>query len=390
MKLKLILYSFFFILTCLISSAQVTTLSATVTGADGYVFAFGSVTATLVATTGNINCALYKLNNIPMGGSSAPCTVSGTMDSTGTFIINLSDDHKIFPVGTLWSISVCPPVASPCQSSLQDVYGMTLDLSAQISNSLKVTTGNSFNIPNFFADSEIINPALGSIYFSLSTQTIRQWTGLTWVNFNSNNLPSGFYSSGTFHFIQMSNSINTIFGQRATDTNCSGPWIDYRNNANNLDLFVVDCNGVVQTPEVFISGPSPQIAIPIANSSTGTTSTLLAKTISGQAQIASTSDTAIPVYPVIPSNTVNGNVVCAPGVTGNACLVLMGITSCTFDSNGVTIDHFVGASTSVGGDCTDLGAILPPGPLCIVGKAMTTTTGGNNGSILVQPFCYHS
>src|SRR5579859_336402 len=390
MKLKLILCSLFVILVCLGVSAQITTVTGTISSPDGFLLVGGSITANFTPINGQINCAQSLISGQRMGTANNPCTVTATMDNTGTFTMNLTDDHRINPQGGQWSFSVCPPINSPCQTVLVDIFGATQDISNSINNALTPMTGSALNLPQFFADSEIPNSGPNMVYYNVTSNVIRYYNGISWGNISSGSLPNNFYQGGTFNFNQLSNGINTIFGKRATDTSCTGPWIDFRNAANTLDLFLVDCNGVVQVPEIYISGPNPEIAIPLLNNGTGTTSALLAKLNGTAVQKIGTGDTAIPVYPVIPSNTVNGNVVCAPGTTGNACVVLLGQATCTFDAGGGTANHYVGASTTTAGDCKDLGATLPAGPICIVGQLMTSPAGGANGTVFVQPFCYHT
>lgn len=393
---KLILCSLLFI--CNLAWSQFTTVTGTIVSSDGFVFANGIVTATFIPIGGQISCTGYILQGVgPMGGPSTPCSAQTVMDTNGSFTLLLADNSLIQANGTTWNIGVCPPISVPCQYFNTFIAGPSIDLSTTITNNLAPLQGAGLVLPIFFSDSEVSNTNNISnvLYFNTSLDQVRIWNGIGWASTAtgaSNNLPSNFYSpqSGQFNFPQLTNGNKTIFGNRATDTSCSGPWQDFRNAANTIDLFLVDCNGVVQTPEIFISGPTPQIAIPITNSGTGTGAALLAKTINGQIQTITTSDTAIPAYPVIPSNTVNGSVVCAPGTSGSACPVLLGITTCTFDGGGSTVDHYVGASTTVAGNCKDVGATLPAGPLCIVGRAMQSVSGGQNATVLVQPFCYHT
>ena len=113
----------------------------------------------------------------------------------------------------------------------------------------------------------------------------------------------------------------------------------------------------------------------IANSGTGTTNQLLAKlNASGQILTVSTSDTATPAYIVYGGG----------GTTGNATVALGGKALCTFDAGGATALHYVGVSSTVAGNCKDLGATVPASGVWVVGIAAATVSGGANGYVDVS------
>lgn len=90
---------------------------------------------------------------------------------------------------------------------------------------------------------------------------------------------------------------------------------------------------------------------------TGTTGKLLAKiNSSGKAVIATTSDTNVPLWPVIPTSASTG---CTDGTSGNACLVNAGDATLTVDAGGIAAFHYAIASTTTAGRIRDGGA-LPP------------------------------
>lgn len=128
-----------------------------------------------------------------------------------------------------------------------------------------------------------------------------------------------------------------------------------------------------------------------ANAGSGTTVGLLAKlNTSGQALTATTVDTSVPVFLVLPTVTVTPTTICAPGTTGNVCLGTFGQANCTVDAAGAIAGDFVGQSTATNGRCMDLGAVLPASPACIVGTF--AASGAANASVLVniEPSCYTS
>lgn len=107
--------------------------------------------------------------------------------------------------------------------------------------------------------------------------------------------------------------------------------------------------------------------------STGTTLNKLAK-LAGTTDtvvIATTSDTAIPLFLVV----------AGAGTSGNAILQLDGEAPCIFDGATIALD-FVVASTTTGGDCHDTGSPVAPTSGWVVGQV--TSTNGSGGTYTVQ------
>ncbi len=116
--------------------------------------------------------------------------------------------------------------------------------------------------------------------------------------------------------------------------------------------------------------------------STGTTAKLLSKINgSGAAVIATTSDTAIPVFITLATDATIG---CTAGTTGNACFASAGQGTCTADATGITSAHFVIASTVTGGRCRDGGATAPAS-VFILGIAAATCAGNADCTVQIMP-----
>jgi hypothetical protein len=167
---RLIIYSLFIFINAGFSWG--TTVTATIVSPDGYPYASGTVIATLTPITGTIACNQYKVNGVSMGGSTTPCIVQGTMNSSGAFTITLTDDHTIFPTGSLWSITVCAQANNSCSSSLQDVFGTSINLSTAINNTLPTIAASAFQYPRMFANPEAAVSGLGSAYYNLIDNSI--------------------------------------------------------------------------------------------------------------------------------------------------------------------------------------------------------------------------
>lgn len=176
---------------------------------------------------------------------------------------------------------------------------------------------------------------------------------------------SSFPGTGTVTHSAGALNLNTCMfgnagGDSKVDTNCT-----------------TDMSGHIGASSFTASGPTQIIDPSIPNASSGTTVYKLTKIVGGQALTATTSDTTIQLYAEAPTNTVAG---CAPGTTGNACLVTLGYPIVTADASGITLNHYVGASTTIAGDVTDLGS-SPNTPGCLGQAAIAAISGSAIGAI---------
>ncbi|HXB11451.1 MAG TPA: hypothetical protein VNZ45_05660, partial [Bacteroidia bacterium] len=173
--------------------AQTTTVTATVLFPDGQPFVNGNVTAAFTPSSGNISVFTYKLN-----GAAFPYNVSGTMNGSGTFSIILTDDHRVTPLGGQWTITVCSNANLPCSSSIQDVFGPSIDLSGPINAAILVASGNSFGYPKFYNDTEAaLNLGPGIAYYNLNTNKIRFFNGTIWQDVSTGGGGGGNINPGS-------------------------------------------------------------------------------------------------------------------------------------------------------------------------------------------------
>lgn len=110
------------------------------------------------------------------------------------------------------------------------------------------------------------------------------------------------------------------------------------------------------------------------NSGTGTVDNRLARLTGAPstATVATTSTTG-GLIGVVASNG---------GTTGSAQVVVSGVVPCQFDGS-TTAGNYVGASTTLAGRCTDLGATLPDTGVQIIGRVLSTNVGAGTYSIYV-------
>jgi hypothetical protein len=175
---KLILFSLLLSIISISLYSEATTVTATVQFPDGQVFENGTVQADFTPISGNISVFTYKLN-----GAAFPYNVSGTMNSSGTFTLTLTDDHVVSPQGGQWKFTVCSNANLPCAISVQDVFGPSIDLSSAINASVITAVGNSFNYPRFYNDTEAaLNLGKGIAYYNITSGKVRFYNGSTWAD----------------------------------------------------------------------------------------------------------------------------------------------------------------------------------------------------------------
>ncbi len=168
----------FIFLASIFCQAQTTSTTATPLYPDGNNFAGGTVQAVFTPPTGIIDQNLYLLN-----GSPFPYYVNGTINGSGQFTFTLTDDHIVRPLGGRWMFTICSPASVPCTTSLQDVFGASIDLTTLINNDVAPISGVPSYFPIFFQDSEIHNNVNGGTeYFDYVSKTFRCWNGSSWSN----------------------------------------------------------------------------------------------------------------------------------------------------------------------------------------------------------------
>jgi hypothetical protein len=183
--------------------SQSTNVVATITDhPDGQTWNNGTVTATFVPGP-------VGLYNWP--GGPIPNTVSGTMNGSGTFTINLPDNTTITPIGSAWRLSICPNATSGCVSTQITAAGTSMNLSTQLS---AVATSPRFPATQLawaYLDQEISPaPVQGGFYWNVTNQIHRQWSGSAWQNWSGGG-GGGSAPAAPTNSIQLSNAGQTAF-----------------------------------------------------------------------------------------------------------------------------------------------------------------------------------
>ena len=99
--------------------AQTTTVSATVVDTDGTIRANGSWGLQFTPNPSIPNISKYNINGTPL--DPAIINQNGVMDNSGVFTFSTYQTAPITPVGSSWTLKVCPNATAPC-----GIYNFTL------------------------------------------------------------------------------------------------------------------------------------------------------------------------------------------------------------------------------------------------------------------------
>ena len=166
-----------FVVISSIASAQNTTVTGTVTDPDGFAWAGGSVQFTLYNSAGGI----VKQGGVPLTPAQMNKTVA--LDNTGSFSLALADNTTLSPVGTQWTLLVCPAASAPCQTLAKfTASGSTLNLTSAIASQLQALRFPAGYTARGYGDIEISPlPPPGGTYYNLQSTVIRFWNGTIWA-----------------------------------------------------------------------------------------------------------------------------------------------------------------------------------------------------------------
>ena len=122
----------FFLVVPLSLLGQNTTVTGTVTDPDGFAWVGGSVQFTLHNDAGGT----VRQNGVPL--TSAQMNKTAPLDGTGSFSIALSTNSTLTPIGTQWTLLVCPAASAPCQTFANfTAVGASMSLTTAISSQIQ-------------------------------------------------------------------------------------------------------------------------------------------------------------------------------------------------------------------------------------------------------------
>lgn len=145
--------------------AQNTSVTATVTSPNGYVWAQATYTVTLVP---------YVIGSISLlNGAQFTQTYSGTLNSSGQLSITLADNNIVTPSGSQWRFNLCAAAGVPCIQAQTTITGTSMSLTALLSS----LAPNPYNnvVPNPQPGTATIKPfpsnAAGIVVVANTNQT---------------------------------------------------------------------------------------------------------------------------------------------------------------------------------------------------------------------------
>lgn len=175
-----------FILLCIpiLTNAQTTQVSGTVTGADGQTWNNGTYSFDFVPAPRFQGT--YNLSGAPF----TPISVKGSLSASGTFTnVVVSSNTSITPSNTGWSFTACPQVSGQCFTTVSiTITGASQTITSFITPpAIVVNCGVGVST---YLDSEV-NCGVGGTYYNLISQTPRVCqvasgnTCSTWANAGS-------------------------------------------------------------------------------------------------------------------------------------------------------------------------------------------------------------
>lgn len=166
----------FICLLPLLSLAQTSNVTATITDTDGQVWNNGTYIINFVPTPGNPGP--YTQNGIPF--NQGPFT--GVLSNSGVLTITLPDNSTIQPSGSQWQFVICPNATSPCGNKNVAVIGANPNISTTLSAYVPVVRFPAINQAYGYVDSEVTpTPNPGGSYWNVTTGCLRLWSGTIWA-----------------------------------------------------------------------------------------------------------------------------------------------------------------------------------------------------------------
>lgn len=180
-----------FLLFVPVAHAQYTTVSGTITDAGGQAWLYGSVSFTFIAAPNNPT-GPYFLNGVPYNTGN---TYSAPLDATGSFSgLQVPDNTKILPAGTLWKVQACPEATAQCYTTTLLISGPSESISSLVvPPAIQISFSPPLANARAYSDSEILNAPLGATYFNIVSNLLRQCTSpqCTWVSTNGSGNVTG-------------------------------------------------------------------------------------------------------------------------------------------------------------------------------------------------------
>ncbi len=165
-----------------LAHAQTTTVSATVTDTDGVVWANGTWKVAFTPNPSNPNPAVYNINGTPL--SPSIMNQSGMINNSGVLSVAVYQQAPITPVGSSWTLTVCPNAVTACGIYNFTAVGATMSLSSTLTSVIPVPRFHPISGTYGYVDGEaILQLSPGSTYWNVTSgcQRFYNATTLAWA-----------------------------------------------------------------------------------------------------------------------------------------------------------------------------------------------------------------
>lgn len=173
-----------FLLLAPLLTAQTTVVSATVVDGASTTWANGTWRIQFVPNPSKPNPASYTIGGTPL--SPTVLNQSGAVDGSGAFSVTVYQTAPITPIGSSWTLFVCPNATSACGTYNFTSIGSTMDLSSILTTTIPTPAFHPVSGQYGYSDSEaILNLVPGSTYWNVTLGAARCYTGSAWGACNS-------------------------------------------------------------------------------------------------------------------------------------------------------------------------------------------------------------
>jgi hypothetical protein len=222
MRRLLLLAALMFAALPAFAQVSTTSVSGTISDANGQAFASGSWSAVLIAASGGTGQP-FVCNGITL--TSAQVQRSGSLDSSGAFTATMVSNSCISPSGSLWQFTFVPASTSAPYTQSVFIFGSTQSLTSTITPPA-IVVNNSAVFTIAYTDAEVFGFKEGSFYWNVITPALRVYHSGAWQGIGGGG--GGGVTSFTGDGTLISNSASTgavtaTLGNAAQNSVFAGP-----------------------------------------------------------------------------------------------------------------------------------------------------------------------
>src|ERR1700678_1260003 len=168
-----------FMLSALPAFGQVTTtsVSGTISDANGQAFVSGTWSAVLIAASGGTGQP-FVCGGVTL--SSSQVQQSGNLDSSGAFTATMVSNSCISPSGSLWQFTFNPAATSSPYIQSVFIFGTSQSLTSSITPPA-ITVNNNQVFTIAYTDGEVFGFKEGSFYWNVLTPALRVYHSGAWT-----------------------------------------------------------------------------------------------------------------------------------------------------------------------------------------------------------------